>query len=166
MSIKITKAKNRKAWIELTLGNQNKVVNTTVIKITCTLLLFPHTLSFCGCESRKLCHSALNLRVHLIPQRKAFYVDWRLSSMAKKKAKRGISSPPTWGFMTQTLRLQSWCLRVVGHSFISTSFTTARWLKINCFNWIYMFNLYGLIELHYLHVFVLMLWRCGNNKRV
>lgn len=110
-------------------------------------------LSLCGCESRKLCQSALNLRVHLIPQWKAFYVDWRLSSMAKKKAKRGISSPPTWGFMTQTLRLQSWCLRVVGHSFISTSFTTVRWLKINfCFNWIYMFNLYRLIELHYLHV--------------
>ncbi len=32
-------------WVELPVGNRNKVVSTTVIKITCTLLLFPQTLS-------------------------------------------------------------------------------------------------------------------------
>ncbi len=73
------------AWVELPVGNQNKVVSTTVIKITCTLLLFPQTLSLCGCECRQLRKSALNLRVLLIPRWKGFYVDWRLSSMAKNR---------------------------------------------------------------------------------
>lgn len=72
-------------WVELPLGNRNNVVNTTVIKITCTLLLIPHTLSLCGCECRQLWKSALNLRVLLIPCWKAFYIDWRLSSTAKNR---------------------------------------------------------------------------------